>query len=380
MTTIDRYLLRQFLQVFCICYLSLTGLYIVVDAFSNLDEFLRFAEKSGGLAALLTEFYAYRSIYFFDLTSGILALIAAMFTMTWIQRHNELTALMAAGVSKGRVVAPVAIAAMAVSVIAAASREAVIPRIREELARSPEDLAGDVAMELRPRYDNETDILMRGKQTYANEQRINEPNFLLPTSLDRYGNQLLAEDAFYRPPQQGRPGGYLLDGVTRPENLIGKESLQRSGKPAVIMPADADWLEPDQCFVVSGVDFEQLTGGRAWRQFSSTATLIRGLRNQSLGFGADVQVSIHARVVQPFLDITLLFLGLPLVLTRDNRNMFAAVGMCVAIVSGFMLVVFGARYLGSAYLIDPSLAAWVPLMFFVPLAVALADRVGIFDY
>ena len=41
MTIIDRYLLRQFLQTFLICYLSLTGLYIVFDAFTNLEDFLR---------------------------------------------------------------------------------------------------------------------------------------------------------------------------------------------------------------------------------------------------------------------------------------------------------------------------------------------------
>ena len=35
----DRYVLRLFTRVLVICFLSLTGLFIVIDAVTNLDEF-----------------------------------------------------------------------------------------------------------------------------------------------------------------------------------------------------------------------------------------------------------------------------------------------------------------------------------------------------
>ena len=44
MNIIDRYLLRQFLQNFVICFLSLTGVYVVFDAFTNLEAFMSFAK------------------------------------------------------------------------------------------------------------------------------------------------------------------------------------------------------------------------------------------------------------------------------------------------------------------------------------------------
>jgi len=86
-----------------------------------------------------------------------------------------------------------------------------------------------------------------------------------------------------------------------------------------------------------------------------------------------VRVAIHARMVQPFLDITLVFLGLPLVVTRESRNVFVAIGLCLAVVTLFLLVVIGLQYLGAICLLDPALAAWAPLMLFVPPAVALAE-------
>jgi lipopolysaccharide export system permease protein len=376
MRIIDRYLLRQFIQVFLICWCSLTGLYIVFDAFSNLDEFMHFAEKDGHLLSIMGTFYAYRSIYFFDRTSAVLTMIAGMFTVTWIQRHNELTALMAAGISRRRVIVPVIIASVFIAILSAGNRELLIPTLRSELSRNPKDLRGENAEELRPRYDNSTDILFRGQQTFANEQRIHQPSFLLPNSLDADGRQIVAYDCYYQPADARHPSGYLFKQVSQPLEMLKQPSLMLNSRPVVITPASApEWLAPDQCFVVSEVSFEQLCGGQGWRQFSSTADLVAGLHNPSLDFGADIRVAIHSRVVQPFLDMTLLFLGLPLVLSRENRNMFAAIGLCVVLVAGFMLLVLAFQYLGSSYLLDPALAAWSPLMIFVPAAVAMFDRV-----
>ena len=374
MSIIDRYLLRHFIQSFLICYLSLTGLYVVFDAFTNLEEFLRCADKAGGLLSLMGSHYAYRSILFFDRTSGLLALVAAVFTVAWIQRHNELTALMAAGISRIRVVVPVIAAAIVITLLSAANRELVIPRFRDELARRTTDLIGDLGQELPPRYDHQTEILIRGKATFGDRQKIQAPNFLLPPELNDYGSHLVAENAFYKPPEGGRPGGYLLEEVQNPEDLDTRPSLLWEGKPVLITPRDApDWLKPNQCFVVSDLSFEQLTGGRAFRQFSSTPQLIAGLHNPSLDFGANVRVTIHTRIVNPFLDVTLLFLGLPLVVSRTSRNVFIAIGMCIGVSTLFLLVVIGSQHLGSIYLLDPALAAWAPLMLFAPPAVWLAE-------
>ena len=374
MKIIDRYLLRQFVQTFVICYLSLTGLYIVFDAFTNLEDFLRAGEKQGGLWAIMGPHYAYRSIFFFDRTAGMLTLVSAMFTITWIQRHNEMIALMASGISRTRVVVPVIGAAIVIALLATANRELVIPRFREELSKTPQNLLGDAARGLQPRRDYQTDVLIRGRSTMANRQRIREPKFLLPISLSDYGKLLVAENAYYHAPRGDRPGGYLLEGLKQPKNLADQPSLPRDGPPVVITPRDApDWLEPDQCFVVSEVNFEQLTGGTGWRQYSSTAQLIRGLRNPSLDFGSDVRVAIHSRFVQPLLDITLLFLGLPLVLTRQSRNVFIAIGLCVLVVSVFVLMTLTLQHLGSRnFLLDPAQAAWAPLVIFVPVAVGMS--------
>lgn len=374
MTILDRYLLRQFGKTFLICYVSLFGLFVVLDAFTNLEGFLRFAEKHGGLLAVMGEFYAHRAVLFFDRTAGLLALAAAMFTVGWMQRHQELTALMAAGIPRVRVAVPLVAAAMVVALAGAASRELVIPRLRDQLARKPKELAADVPRKLQPQYDERTDIFIRGEATVADGQRIEKPSFRLPASLDHFARQITARSALYRPPEGTRPGGYLLEGVEQPKDLAARPSLYLGTEPVIFTPYDApDWLQlgPDQCFIASNVSFEQLANPQAWREFSSTAQLIAGLRGRSADFGGSVRVVIHGRFVQPLLDATLLFLGLPLVVTRGNRNVLAALGLCGAVVTLFTLVVMGCQRLGAIYAISPALGAWLPLILFGPAAVEM---------
>ncbi len=99
MNIIDRYLLRQFLQNFVICFVSLMGVYVIFDVFTNLEAFMGIA-KGVALMKVLAAFYGIRSLAFFDRFSALLVLMSAMFTMAWIQRHHEMTALMAAGIAR----------------------------------------------------------------------------------------------------------------------------------------------------------------------------------------------------------------------------------------------------------------------------------------
>lgn len=374
MTIIDRYVLRQFLKTFFICFVSLTGLYIIFDAFTNLETFLKCSEKLGGPAKVMIPYYAYRSVLFFDRTSSLLTLTAAMFTVTWIQRHNELTALMSAGVSRLRVITPILVAAFVFSGLATANREMCIPRLAAELAKTPKDIAGDQAQELKATFDNQTEISIQGWATYANEMRISQPNFLLPPALSAYGTQLLAENAYYKPPKDGHPGGYLFRNIREPKGLDNKPSLALSGKPVLITPRDgAGWVQPGECFVVTDFAFNQLQDATTYRQFASTRELIAGLYNPNFVYGADVRTMIHSRMVQPMLDVTLLFLGLPLVVSRQSRNVFFAIGLCMGIVTLFLMISMALQALGSTSLISPAFAAWAPLMLFVPVAVWLSD-------
>lgn len=368
MTILDRYVLRLYLGILLIAFISLTGLFIVVDAFNNLDEFIAGSKQAGGPFVILSSYYGARTLWFFDRMSGVLGMVAAMFTLTMMQRNNEMTALMAAGISRARVVQPLIGAVLFVSVLGLINREFGLPNVRDKLTRNAQDLLGDAQKECHPKYDPQTDILLTGRHTFAKDKRLVQPQFRLPAEMLAWGKMITAENAYFEPAASGRPNGYRLRQVRSPNDLQKLPSYASDGRTILFSPKDTPWLKPDECFVASEVTFEQLYVGNGWRQFLSSTELITGLHRRTLENGADVLVTMHGRLIQPVLDVVLLFLGIPLVLGRENRNIFLAAGQCVGLTLCFFMVTLAAQSLGTNYLLNPVLAAWLPLLVFGPVA------------
>lgn len=385
MRKIDRYLLRQFVGTFLICFVSLAGLYTVIDAFGRMDDFTT-GRPLGEAAASAGRYYLLQSLGFFNKTSGVLTLIAAMFTVTWIQRHNEMTALLAAGVPRLTVLRPILLASACVALGAAGLREFVLPGLSDELSLDSKHLAGDATVSISPRYDNVTDVLLGGERASLAKRTIFQAAFALPPRVaGAFGKQLVAESAVYLRTEGNRPAGYLLTGVTAPKQIDTRQTVYLPGRPAasgapaapatplVVTRRDAAWLEPGQAFLVSGVSFDLLAAGPQWRDLASTREMVAELANPATDLGPDVRTAVHSRVTQPALDLTLLLIGLPLVVARGARSPFVAIGMAVVVVTGFFVLVLGGQALGSGGWVKPAFAAWMPLFVFAPIAAFQAN-------
>src|SRR5216683_894352 len=128
-TQIDRLLIRAYFKAYFVCLVSLLGLYIVVDLFTNLDDF---TGKHHGLAPIVRHigfYYTNHVALIFDRLCEAIVLLAGMFTIAWMQRYNELLPLLSAGVSTRRVVQPVLLSACFMLTLAVANQELHIPRI-----------------------------------------------------------------------------------------------------------------------------------------------------------------------------------------------------------------------------------------------------------
>jgi len=371
MTRIDRYLLFLYVRVLVICFTSLTGLLIVVQVFSNLDEFMRYAKQQNqGLINVLVEYYGPYTLTIFDRLSGLIALLALLFVVAWLYRTNEFTALMAAGVTKWRVVRPLLIASAIVILGAVLLREVAIPQFQDKLDRSPQDLSGEVARPIKPTFDHRTSALLTGRHLLPAKQEIVEPTLRFHEGPigTVYGRQISATTGTYQIGKNGRPTGYLLRNITQPKNIDSIESVYAlDGSPLLLTRKDTDWLEPNTVFWVCETEYEMLRGGSAWKQFASTNELISHLQMGQRAEGNALRIQIHQRFVRPFIDGTLLLLAIPVLLTRNDRHVFMVAGSCLMLVTGFTGIVLGLAALGSAgYLLDPLNAIWLPLVVFLP--------------
>jgi lipopolysaccharide export system permease protein len=85
---LDRQRYWSFLKAYVICYFSLGGLYVVIDAFSNLDEFTQRADGVVEPTRVICRFYFVRMSPFVSLGIGsVLLAMLAGFALRPVMRH-----------------------------------------------------------------------------------------------------------------------------------------------------------------------------------------------------------------------------------------------------------------------------------------------------
>lgn len=373
-TILDRYVISAFVRTFIVCFLSLVGLYVIIDAFSNFDDFLAEGQKEG-LMPVLAAYYGPRVLSFFDATSPLLTLCAACFTITGMQRANEFTAILAAGVSKTRVVRWLIVASLAIFGLSIANREYLLPQHRDALTRRAQDWAGQKVRKLSPIYDLSNGVLINGGGVVLAHRQIRDPMFQLPAGCQSVGRFVIAEEAYYIPRKGGRPGGYIFYKVRSPADLSKISSVSVDGVPVFFSPKDTPWLKPENCFVATDVTFEDVAGGAAWRQYASTSMLLTDLWNPAIDFGSGIRVLIHSRLTRPLSDACLLFLGLPIVLARKQRHFLVIGGICLLLVGGYSVLLIICQSLGTSMTLPAAFAAWLPILISAPIAACLCQFV-----
>ena len=368
MTQIDRYLLIIYFRVLAICFLSITGLIVIIQLFNNLTEFMEHGQKEKGLVMVLFEFFGPYVLTLFDQLSGLLALMALLFAITWINRTNELTALLAAGITKRRILRPLMIASACVIGAAALVREVWIPQFQDRLERNPQDLKADVTRTVRATHDSRLCVWIEGKNLVPAKRELTLPVIRVqPGPLANIGRQISAAVALPQSANADHPSGYLLKEVSKPANIDTISSVHSDQGPLLLTRSDCAWLNPGECFLSSDIGFEALRGGSNWKKFAATSELIQHVKIGNAPNLDDLRVQIHARVVRPAVDWTVLLLGIPIVLTKPDRNMFWVAGVAMLVVGGFTVVVLALNAAGaSGFYVSPLVAAWLPVLIVLP--------------
>jgi lipopolysaccharide export system permease protein len=131
MRILDRYLIRQYMRIFLICVLGVPFIFIVIDLTDHLDNFLADAVGHGNVV----QHYLYQFPYQALLAFPIAALLAAVFTVSRMTRHFEVTAAKAGGVSFHRLVAPLLLLGGVISLVALSLTE-IVPGANRKAAEA----------------------------------------------------------------------------------------------------------------------------------------------------------------------------------------------------------------------------------------------------
>ncbi len=378
MKLLDRYILVSFIKNYLISLMVLIGLYVVLDMVFNFDELAEVQQRTagGGVESVLVllggiaDYYFYQTFRIFVMLSGIIPVVAAAFTLIRLSRFNELTASLAAGVPLLRSAMPIILAAMVMNVLLVVDQELLIPQMVPKLTRKHDQIqqTASKAFPVRAMQDDENGLLnaaryhpasMEGGPWMEQVDIVQFDDAFMPKA------HILADRAEWN---GDRKEWRLINGkiVTG----LKPKDLKTDEKPADVYKSS---ITPDELALYRSGEYIDLL---------STAHINQLLERPKSYGRTDLQRVKHARFTQPLLNVIILLLAVPCVLSREPGRLKMGIMYCVMLSGGCMMTIFLAQQLAGtpptgAQWADqwPAIMAWLPILIFGPVAVWLLDRV-----
>ncbi len=363
-TALDRMFLVTFFRSYLIVLVSLISLFVVIDLFTHLDDFMN---KPGGFAASIHHivvYYGNRVPELFDLLGNFITLMAAAFTVAWMQRNNELLPLLSTGVPTRRAVRPVFIGAALTLAFGPLNQQFVIPVVADQLTIQRDDPERAKAQALMGAYDA-SGIHMEGFAGFRKDRRVERMNITFPENSPSGMLHMTAEEAVFVPKRGDDPltGGWLLT-RTAPDSFDGP------------LPTNLAALGTGRFFLkVQDADYDAVCRGGSWYLYASTTNLREMLLDPEPRRRGKMAVLFHGRVTRPFVGMLMVVFGLSVILANPNRHVIISSGMCLLVSSGIFLFVIACKYLGDQDVLPAALAAWLPVIVFGPPALVAFDSV-----
>ncbi len=136
---IDRYVVVTFLGPFILCVVGFAGLYVVIDFFSNVDQFLAH-ESIFKMVRLTARYYTLRLPSHLAQIMPMISVIPAVICILRLQRTNELSAMRSVGLSGRRISVPLICCGVGVMILGALNQELLVPALHGSL-RAAERIA-----------------------------------------------------------------------------------------------------------------------------------------------------------------------------------------------------------------------------------------------
>jgi len=373
MTTLDRYIARQYLTNTLLLLTLLASFVVMVDLSLNMGRFVdragRMVAQSGHEEApvrraiitvlVVLDLWWPRLLQLYNFVIGLVLVGAMGFTFAQLVRQRELVAMLAGGVSLYRCARPVLVVAALMMGLQALNQELVIPRIAPLLARDPAS-AGErqaESFDLRLTADGQRRLWQAARYDPARET-LTDVHIWERDQRGRAQRRISAASAKWdgRAWQLDRPTIAVLTMTGRPNESapVAPASIQTDLDPTAILAAR----------------FRTYAQSLSWLQISE-ALQTPGLRPElrerleRIGWGR------AAGMICAFLS---LLISMPFFLTRDPRNMVVQSLKCAPVA----VIAFLGSVAGTAAPLPglpPIVGVFVPVVVLGALAIAAVTSI-----
>ncbi|MDO4576314.1 MAG: LptF/LptG family permease [Planctomycetia bacterium] len=386
-TIIDRYFIRSLLLTTLMCLISVVGIMLLFDILQRADAIPDlFKTHSWGALEILGKYYLIRVLWILQ-TAGIYLIVSGL-TITFYRMERNTTAttrggevipMMTSGFSRLRVAVPFFYTSIFLVLCLFVLVEGFFPNCTDWPGSNSSSYTPEKSVNIAKRIDTSTRIKISGDRLNLESGQIVRPRLELPLSMTgALIDDITAELAQWVAATEEHPGGYLLFGVEDldKKSWIAPVTSVEPWKTQKIFPAaNLTWVpEGGDLFVVSQLQPEFLQNRVQMFVPVSLWEIYRKLHEPSKNFQLDLRVELHSRLLKPLLNISLIFLTVPIILSARFRSKLVIallLGMAVLV---FQVVPAFCIGMGERGMVSPYFAAWLPLFVFYTLDAFLFEE------
>jgi lipopolysaccharide export system permease protein len=355
MRLLDRYVIRNFLQVYLYCIAGFISIWLIFDISDNISTFL---DEHISLF-LVGRYYATQVPQVFIILLPVSLLLALLFTLGRMSRANEVVSMLTAGVSLPRVLLPLigmglltVAASMALNYSLAPHAEMARKTFLSEAQARPERyVSGQI-------FRNRTDLRTWFIQSFLpHGNTFNSVQVLQQDADDNIVTNYLATRAFYRP-------------ETKTWDLENVKVVHYDHTGNIVNEQIYPSLKVEHW---SETPF-RLSSANERAEFLSLPELL-----EYLHFNADFPATLLApfrthlqyRLALPWTCLVVVWIAAPLGIGYSRRGVLSSVAAAVFLVFSMNFLVHLFLALGEGDRVSPWVAAWTPNVLFAAIGLYL---------
>lgn len=353
---IDRYVVREYLAFMLIGLAVAAVLYVMIDLMQTMERWVRVKPP----LVYILEHFVYRLPAALQEGMPIVMLVATILLFLALNRHHELTALKAAGVSLYRVSAPILAVGIAVAVGAGLFQELMLPILNE---RGDEVDRVKIRGQLPRHLQSRQRLWLRSSDT-----RFYRVELLAPGTHDLYGVTVLEVDKNFRLTSRldarrahWTPNGWDLEsGAFRDIAPDGRVLTVPFGATALELGDDID----DFLRIQKPVD------AMSYRELSDYVTRLEAAGYQVKKYLVD----LYSKLSFPLRNLVMVLIAIPFAVHSPRSGRLFGVGLSIGVMAAYLVVHYVAVSFARADLLPPALAAWTANVIFFGIGVSLFAR------
>jgi LPS export ABC transporter permease LptG len=355
MRLLDRYVIRNFLQVYFYCIAGFISIWLIFDVSDNISSFI---DNHIGLA-LVARYYGTQIPQVFIILLPVSLLLSLLFALGRMSRANEIVSMLTAGVSLQRVLLPLigmglltVAASMALNYSLAPHAELARKTfISEAQSRPGRTIQGQI-------FRNRTDLRTWFVQNFLQRSNtFNNVQVLQQDASDNIVTNYVAARAVYRPEtktwelENARVVHYDHSGNIVNEQFFPSLSIEHWSETPFRLGSANERAE-----------FLSLPELREYLRFNADfpATLLAPFRTH-----------LQYRLALPWTCFVVVCIAAPLGIGYSRRGVLSSVAAAVFLVFSMNFLVHLFLALGEGYRVPAWIAAWTPNILFMAIGLYL---------